>query len=125
MGVIPWYQIEPLNPSVVPPKGGVLANVTIAGLSTEEALAAGTNVSAAYLSVPSLGRVMTGAPAGLLVLNADPVSDLHALSDIHSVVASGRLYTVEFLHGQMDRYRRHHENFTWDTILPMVSRLMR
>ncbi len=126
-GVVIQAGTDTANPFVI--QGAALVQevslLVEAGLTNEEALAAATNVPARYLDVPLLGRLVEGAPADLLVLNADPVSNLDALDDIHAVVASGHFYSIELLNSQIDRYQRHHKSITWDTILPMVARLLR
>ncbi len=62
-----------------------------AGLSASQAFAAATVGSAAALARPDLGLVAAGGPADLLVLDANPLTDLQAFARPRHVIAAGRL----------------------------------
>lgn len=63
------------------------------GLSTAQALAAGTINPARWLgATDSLGTIAEGKLADLLLLDADPLSDIRNTRRVRAVVANGRLY---------------------------------
>jgi imidazolonepropionase-like amidohydrolase len=69
-----------------------LVRMVEGGLSPLEGIAAATLGSARALGLPDVGTVTAGAVADLLVLDGDPLSDLHILRDptrISMVVQSG------------------------------------
>ena len=64
--------------------------LTDAGLSTAEAIAAGTTGSAAAIGVGDVaGRLEPGRPADLLVVAGDPLADLAVLGDPLDVFQDG------------------------------------
>lgn len=65
-----------------------------AGWSPARALATATTDAADALGLgEQIGRIAPGYRADLLVLDADPLEDLHALAEVRHVVAAGRLHT--------------------------------
>jgi imidazolonepropionase-like amidohydrolase len=65
--------------------------LTDAGLSTSEALVAGTSGSAEAIGVAGVaGRLVVGRPADILVVPGDPVADLDVLGDPLDVFQAGR-----------------------------------
>ncbi len=59
-------------------------------MTPHDALRAATLEGARYLGLDGqLGSVEVGKLADLLILNADPLKDLHATTDIHAVVKNG------------------------------------
>ena len=69
-----------------------LAALVKAGLSADDALRAATSQAATCLGLADrTGRVATGLDADLLVLNADPRSDLSLLDRPNLVILQGRL----------------------------------
>ena len=60
-----------------------------AGLSPYEALATGTTAPAVFFGTGS-GTVVVGAPADLVLLDANPLADIGNSRRIHGVVAAGR-----------------------------------
>ncbi len=65
--------------------------LTDAGLSTTEALVAGTSGSAAAIGVADVaGRLAAGRPADILVVPGDPIADLDALGAPLDVFQAGR-----------------------------------
>jgi imidazolonepropionase-like amidohydrolase len=68
-----------------------LASLVAAGMSTEQALAAATRVSAEWLGVDAdRGTVQVGKRADLLLLEEDPRADITNTRKIAAVVAGGR-----------------------------------
>jgi imidazolonepropionase-like amidohydrolase len=62
------------------------------GLTTLEALRAATLGPAYFLNATdSLGTVAPGKVADLVLLDADPLADVHNTQRIHAVIANGRL----------------------------------
>ena len=65
--------------------------LTDAGLSTAEAIVAGTTASAAAIGVADVaGCLAPGRPADLLVVGGDPLADLSVLGDPLDVFQAGR-----------------------------------
>lgn len=96
-----------------------------AGLSPEQALAVSTGASADFLEVPGLGSLRPGNPAELAIFREDPTASLDALDTLVGVVRDGRLYTREQLDAQMQRYRKHFDAATYDTLVtPLVRRAL-
>lgn len=67
-----------------------LALLVAAGLTPAEALRAATRDAARTLGLPAVGTVARGQAADLLVLDADPLSDIRNTRRIHGVVVDGR-----------------------------------
>ena len=63
------------------------------GLAPRDVLVAATRNAARVLGLDSTGTVTTGAVADLLVLDADPLTDIRLLRDIALVVHRGEPYT--------------------------------
>jgi hypothetical protein len=77
-----------------------------AGLTPAAAIAAGTATPGELLfsrgiAPLRLGAVEAGARADLLVLDANPLADVRAMSRIHAVVSGGRWFSVD----ELDRLR--------------------
>ena len=69
-----------------------LENLVAAGLSPIEALAVATSGSARALGIDSeVGTVQIGKLADLLLLDADPTSDIRNTRRIRAIIAQGRL----------------------------------
>jgi hypothetical protein len=64
-----------------------------AGLSPWSALRAATAEAGRYFAADSLGSVCAGCDADLVVLDADPLSDIRNTRRIALVVSDGRVYT--------------------------------
>jgi len=64
-----------------------------AGLTPRDLLIAATRDAARALGLDSTGTVTRGAVADLLVLDADPLTDVRNLRDIALVVRRGEIYT--------------------------------
>jgi hypothetical protein len=74
--------------------------LTQAGLTPMDALRAATTVPAAYLEeTDRLGGVAAGKEADLVLLNANPLSDIRNTTSVAAVIADGRFYD----RGSLDR----------------------
>jgi len=69
-----------------------LADMVAAGLSPMEALQTATSNPARFLERTDIGRIGPGALADLVLLSANPVTDIHNTTAIVAVVANGRLF---------------------------------
>lgn len=77
-----------------------------AGLTPRAALEAATIAPARYFgATDSLGTVAEGKRADLVLLDADPVSDIHNVSRISAVVVRGRVLDRRELDGMLRRAR--------------------
>jgi hypothetical protein len=94
-----------------------------AGLTLEDAWAAGTRAAGESLGVPLLGTVRQGAPADLLIYGQNPSRCLSALSSLQAVVAQGRLYSKPTLDRALARHRRRFEQPLYDTMSTAMLRL--
>jgi len=94
-----------------------------AGLTLEEAWAAGTRAAGESLGVPLLGTVRQGAPADLLIYGEDPSRSLSALSTLQAVIAQGRLYPRPFLEQALARHRQRFEQPLYDRVTTALLRL--
>jgi Amidohydrolase family len=75
-----------------------LARYVQAGLTPQQALRTATVNPGRFLKRMDLsGRVTSRQKADLVLLNANPLADIHAIKRIHAVVANGRLYDREAL----------------------------
>jgi imidazolonepropionase-like amidohydrolase len=72
------------------------------GMTPKEVLAAATVNSAAALGRDGPGRIATGAPASLLLVDADPLADIGNLRKLSTVVLRGRLLDSAELAGLKD-----------------------
>ena len=72
--------------------------LTQAGLSAMDVLRTATTVPAAYLEKTDLlGGVSAGKEADLVLLNANPLSDIRNTTSIAAVVVNGSLYNRDAL----------------------------
>lgn len=62
-----------------------------AGLTPRQALRAATSTAARAARRPELGRVAAGAPASLLILDADPTTDIRNVRRLHAVILRGKV----------------------------------
>ncbi|HUQ99594.1 MAG TPA: amidohydrolase family protein [Gemmatimonadaceae bacterium] len=81
-----------------------LALFVRSGLTPLEALRTATYNPAEYLNaLDSLGTVATGKVADLVLLDANPLSDIHNTRRISAVIANGRLYDRAALNALLER----------------------
>ncbi|MEI6741484.1 MAG: amidohydrolase family protein, partial [Gemmatimonadaceae bacterium] len=71
---------------------GELRYLVAAGLSPREALRTVTTEPARYFATDSVGAVAPGQLADLVVLDADPLTDIGHVARVDVVVANGRVY---------------------------------
>src|SRR5690606_8602637 len=70
-----------------------LALLTEAGLSNLEALQAATLNAAESMGIlEQAGTIAAGKVADLVLLDADPLTDIRATAKVRAVIAGGRLY---------------------------------
>lgn len=80
-----------------------LENLVAAGLSPYEALATATRNVGEFLKLP-VGTVEVGMQADLVLLDANPLTDISASRRIYGVVLRGKWYSVYELQDRIDRY---------------------
>jgi imidazolonepropionase-like amidohydrolase len=64
-----------------------------AGLTPAQIIQAATKNAAEFLGAKDLGTVETGKWADLIVLNANPLSDIKNTRTLHSVIIAGNAIT--------------------------------
>ena len=74
------------------------------GMTPQQALAAATTTAAEAVLHHGTGRIEVGAPAMILVLDANPLTDIKNLRALSAVVLSGRLIES----AELARLRSHH-----------------
>jgi len=99
-----------------------LALLVEAGLKPDQALAASTRTSPAFLGRENAGQLRPGARADLILLRADPREDIDALADITAVIAGGRFFTREDLEARIARYQAHYESWPYRFVLMPLLR---
>jgi imidazolonepropionase-like amidohydrolase len=73
----------------------------LAGLTPLQTLRGmGVNAAAALLADPYLGRIATGAAADLILVDGDPLANIHDALNVVGVVRNGRFHSVS---GLLDR----------------------
>lgn len=70
----------------------LISLVELVGLSSREVLAAVTAGNAALLGLDRVGRIEKGCVADLIVIDGDPVADIHDIVRIEKTIARGRVY---------------------------------
>ena len=71
-----------------------LSDMVRAGLTPLEALRTATTAAAEALGLRGLGRLETGAIADIVLLRADPLRTIEAVSDVAAVIKGGRLVST-------------------------------
>jgi imidazolonepropionase-like amidohydrolase len=66
-----------------------LAIYARAGLSNADVLRTATGVPARLFHLDGIGRIAEGAPANLILLNSDPLTDIAALRDVAGIWKNG------------------------------------
>jgi len=69
-----------------------LALLVEAGFTPMQALEAATREAAEFLGLADLGTIETGKQARLVLLSANPLTDIHNTQRIEAVIAGGHLY---------------------------------
>jgi hypothetical protein len=109
------------NPYVIPGPSlhQELALIVAAGLSPYDALRAATIVPAQFLNDPKDGRIVVGAHADLVLLDADPLADIHAVDKIAGVMVHGRWLGTKDLKETRDRLVRAYKEPAWEQPLEL------
>ena len=95
---------SPLNP--VLPGWGLheeLALLVESGLTPMEALQAATLNPARYFGSRDGGTIEVGKVADLILLDANPLEDIHNTQNIHAVILRGHYYSREDLDGMLEK----------------------
>ena len=82
-----------------------LALLVEAGLTPAQALQGATSEAADYLQRPHIGMIAPGAVADLVLLDANPLLDIHNTTRIRAVVLRGRLLDRDALDGLLQQAR--------------------
>ncbi|HYN20265.1 MAG TPA: LpqB family beta-propeller domain-containing protein, partial [Thermoanaerobaculia bacterium] len=91
------------------------------GMTPLEALRAGTIDGARYLGMDKdIGSIETGKLADLVVLDADPLADIHNAENIGLVMLNGRLYDGTTL-DQVGNHPKKREPFFWERQAPAFT----
>lgn len=85
---------------------GELQLLVKAGLSPRAALRTVTTEPARYFATDSIGGVAAGRLADLVILDANPLTDIGNVTRIHTVVANGRPFDVAARRALVDGARR-------------------
>jgi len=83
-----------------------LALVVEAGFTPMQALQSATRDPAEFLGLPDRGTIEAGKRADLVLLRADPLTDIHNTQQIEAVVIGGRVLN----RGELDRLLNSAEN---------------
>jgi cytosine/adenosine deaminase-related metal-dependent hydrolase len=105
------------NPYVVPGASlhQELALLVSAGLTPYAALRTATIDAAEFLGDPHDGRIAAGAHADLVLLDADPLADIHALDKIAGVMVRGRWLSANALRAMHDTLVTEYKTPAWET----------
>ena len=86
------------------------------GLEPLDALRAATSAAASLFDSPG-GRVSEGAPADLMLLDANPIDDIANTRAIRAVIVKGELYDRSRLDGLLETVRKTKDDWRgWDTL---------
>jgi hypothetical protein len=104
------------NPYVVPGPSlhQELGLLVAAGLTPLEALRAATLTPAEFLGDAHDGRIVTGAHADLVLLDADPLVDIHAVDKIAGVMVRGRWLSPKDLKAMHDALITAYKQPAWE-----------
>ncbi len=113
------------NPYVVPGASlhRELALFVAAGLSPYAALRTATIDAGDFLGDPNDGRIAPGAHADLVVLDADPLADIHALDRITGVMTHGRWLDAHDLQDMHDTLVAEYRTPAWDQPIDLATEL--
>ena len=107
------------NPYVVP--GGSLHQelglLVTAGLTPYAALRAATIDAGDFLGDPKDGRIAVGAHADLVLLDGDPLVDIHAVDKINGVMLRGRWLSQDRLRQMHDQFVELYKAPPWETAI--------
>ena len=93
-----------------------------AGIAPAQVMDMATARAGTRLGVPGLGTITGGAPADLLVLDADPARELSALGSLRAVVVGGRVLAIDVLRTAVERQLRHYRRPLIDRVSVLSAR---
>jgi imidazolonepropionase-like amidohydrolase len=104
------------NPYVIPGPSlhQELGMLVAAGLSPFAALRSATIVPAQFLDDPHDGRIIAGAHADLVLLDADPLADIHNVDKIAGVMVRGRWLSPKDLKIMRDNLVLKYQQAVWE-----------
>ena len=113
------------NPYVVPGASlhHELALLVAAGLSPYAALRAATIDAGEFLGDPHDGRIAAGAHADLVLLDADPLADIHAVDRIAGVMVHGRWLAAADLQALHDGLVAEYRAPAWEAPIDLSAQL--
>lgn len=93
------------------------------GMTPAEALRAGTIDGARYIGMDKdIGSIEAGKLADLVVLDANPLEDIHNAESVSLVMLNGRLYDGTTL-DQVGNHPKKREPFFWERQAPAFTEL--
>jgi imidazolonepropionase-like amidohydrolase len=104
------------NPYVIPGPSlhQELGMLVQSGLSPFAALRAATIVPAEFLGDPHDGRIIEGAHADLVMLDADPLADIHNVDKVVGVMVRGKWLSQHDLKTMRDALVEKYKQATWE-----------
>lgn len=95
--------------------------MTQGGMTPHRALQAATIDGARYLGLDhDIGSIEPGKLGDLIVLDADPLADIHNTKSVGTVVLNGRVYDAKTL-DQLGNHPQKREPFFWQLPMPAFS----
>ncbi|MCK5700911.1 MAG: amidohydrolase family protein, partial [Cyclobacteriaceae bacterium] len=89
-------------------------NLSQGGMTNNEVLKAATIHGAEYIGmVDHLGSIEVGKLADIIVLDKDPLEDIHNINSVIYTLANGRLYDTETMN-EVGNYNRPRSKFYWE-----------
>lgn len=109
------------NPYVVPGPSlhQELGMLAAAGLSPYDALRTATSVPAEFLGDPHDGRIAVGAHADLVLLDGDPLADIHNVDKIAGVMLRGRWLAPKDLKAMRDSLVEKYKVPSWEAAIDL------
>jgi hypothetical protein len=108
---VPLFLGTDVQQPYVPPGASLHREMELfesAGISPAEIMSMVTARAGERLGVPGLGSLSPGAPADLLLLDADPSARISALGSLRAVVVGGRLLETATLRAAVERQLHHY-----------------
>jgi imidazolonepropionase-like amidohydrolase len=111
------------NPYVIPGPSlhQELGMLVAAGMSPFAALRAATIVPAEFLNDPHDGRIIVGAHADLVLLDADPLADIHNVDKIAGVMVRGHWLSTHDLKVMHDALVEKYKKASWEAPIDLGS----
>jgi imidazolonepropionase-like amidohydrolase/Tol biopolymer transport system component len=84
------------------------------GMSAQEAIRCATMNGANYIGMDKeIGSIETGKLADLIILDKNPLEDIHNSQYVHYTMINGRLYDCETMN-EVGNYNKPHSKFWWE-----------